>query len=106
MLQQKNPDDYVIATGDTHTVREFLEEAFKHAEFNIESNGKKGIEEEYINKDTGESIVKIDPRYFRPAEVEILQGDPSKAKTKLGWEPKITFKELVKLMVDEDMKNG
>src|SRR3989338_970973 len=75
MLQQKNPDDYVIATGDTHTVREFLEEAFKHAGFNIESNGKKGIEEEYINKDTGESIVKIDPRYFRPAEVEMLQGD-------------------------------
>ena len=106
MLQQKNPDDYVIATGDTHTVREFLEEAFKHAGINIESNGKKGIEEEYINKDTGESIVKIDPRYFRPAEVEMLQGDSSKAKTKLGWEPKITFKELVKLMVDEDMKNG
>lgn len=85
MLQQDEPDDYVIATGETHSVREFLEEAFNCA----------GLQ--------WEDYVKIDPRYFRPSEVELLIGDASKARTKLGWEPKVHFKELVQLMVDADI---
>lgn len=85
MLQQDEPDDYVIATGETHSVREFLEEAFSCA----------GLK--------WEDYVKIDPRYFRPSEVELLIGDASKARTKLGWEPKVHFKELVQLMVDADI---
>ncbi len=86
MLQQPEPDDYVIATGETHSVREFLELAFSHV----------GLD---WNKH-----VEIDPRYFRPAEVDLLIGDPSKARRKLGWEAKTKFKELVKLMVDEDVR--
>lgn len=86
MLQQDQPDDFVIATGETHSVREFLEEAFSHA----------GLE--------WEQYVKIDPRYFRPSEVELLIGDASKAKSKLGWEPKVHFKDLVRIMVDADME--
>lgn len=85
MLQQDEPADYVIATGETHSVREFLEEAFSCA----------GLQ--------WEDYVKIDPRYFRPSEVELLIGDASKARTKLGWEPKVHFKELVQLMVDADI---
>ncbi len=87
MLQQQEPDDYVIATGETHSVREFVEEAFGYA----------GLK---WNK-----YVEIDKRYFRPLEVEFLQGDASKAKKKLKWEPKVKFSELVKMMVDADMKN-
>jgi GDPmannose 4,6-dehydratase len=105
MLQQEKPEDYVIATGETHSVREFLEEAFKYAGFNIQSNGKQGMEEEYINLDTGDSIVKVDPRYYRPAEVDLLLGDPSKARQKLNWQPKIKFQDLVKIMMDADLKN-
>lgn len=104
ILQQNIPDDYVIATGETHSVREFLEEAFKIIGIEAESNGKKGIEEEYIRKDNGKPIVKIDARYFRPAEVDILLGDASKARGILGWMPKIKFKELVEEMVREDLK--
>ncbi len=103
MLQQEKGDDYVVATGETHSVREFLELAFKEAGIEIESNGKEGIKEEYIRKDTGEVVVKIDPKYFRPTEVDLLLGDASKAKEKLKWEPKIKFKELVKLMVESDI---
>lgn len=88
MLQQDKPDDYVIATGETHSVREFLQEAF-----------------EYSGLGDWQKYVKIDPRYFRPAEVEVLIGDATKAKEKLGWEPKTKFKDLVKIMVDADMKN-
>jgi len=104
MLQQERPDDLVIATGETHSVREFLEEAFRYAGFNIESNGKKGTEEEYINTETGNPMVKIDHRYFRPTEVEVLTGDTTKAKEKIGWQPKIKFRELVRIMVDSDFK--
>jgi GDPmannose 4,6-dehydratase len=86
MLQQDQPDDYVVATGETHSIREFLDLAFGHA----------GLD---WNK-----YVEIDPRYYRPAEVEMLIGDASKAKRKLGWEPKVKFAELVKLMVDADIK--
>ncbi len=88
MLQQEKPDDYVIATGETHSVKEFLQEAFS-----------------YVNLDW-EKYVEIDPRYFRPAEVDLLIGDASKAKAKLGWTPKTTFKELVKIMVDADLKEA
>jgi GDPmannose 4,6-dehydratase len=87
MLQQDEPDDYVIATGETHSVREFLEEAFGHLDLDWKQS------------------VEIDPRYFRPAEVDLLIGDASKARRKLGWEPKITFKELVRTMVDADLAN-
>ena len=103
MLQQEKPEDFVIATGETRSVREFLEEAFKLVGITIKSNGKKGPEEEYINVENGKTIVKIDKKYFRPAEVDILLGDPTKAKKKLGWSPKITFKELIKEMVEYDM---
>ncbi|HAN46528.1 MAG TPA: GDP-mannose 4,6-dehydratase, partial [Cyanobacteria bacterium UBA8156] len=86
MLQQPEPDDYVIATGETHSVREFLTEAFRCVNLNWED------------------YVEIDPRYFRPAEVELLIGDPSKARQKLGWEPAVTFTGLVKLMVKADLQ--
>jgi GDPmannose 4,6-dehydratase len=104
ILQQDKPDDYVIATGETHTVREFLEEAFRHAGFDIESNGQPGIEEKYIDKKTGKSLVEIDPRYMRPSEVDLLLGDYTRAYNKFGWQPKVRFHELAKLMVDADIK--
>ncbi len=104
MMQQDKPDDYVIATGESHSVREFLELAFKEVGINITSNGKKGIEEEYTRADTGKVVVKIDPRYFRPAEVDFLLGDSSKARERLGWKPKVLFKDLVKEMVHSDME--
>ncbi|MEK6827302.1 MAG: GDP-mannose 4,6-dehydratase, partial [Nanoarchaeota archaeon] len=102
MLQQDEPGDYVIGTGETHSVREFLEEVAKVLGIKIHSNGKKGIEEEYLDEN-GKIIVKIDPKYFRPAEVELLCANPSKAKTKLGWEPKTKFKELVRKMSEHDL---
>lgn len=104
MLQQKEPDDFVIATGKSYSVREFLEEAFKAAGIPIKNNGKKGIKEEYIRTDTGKVVIKIDPKYFRPTEVDVLLGDASKANKILGWKPKIKFNELVKEMVEEDIK--
>ncbi len=103
MLQQEQPDDYVIATGETHSVREFLEIAFKEAGINIEWKGK-GVKERGIDTKTGKQVVVIDPEFFRPCEVDILVGDYSKAKEKLGWVPKTTFKELVKIMVKYDMR--
>ncbi len=104
MLQQEKPDDYVLATGETHTVREFVEAAFEAAGIEVKSNGKTGLEEEYTRTDNGEVVLKINPKYFRPAEVEILLGDPTKAKTELGWVPRVTFKELVKIMYEADLK--
>ncbi|MDD2236850.1 MAG: GDP-mannose 4,6-dehydratase [Kiritimatiellae bacterium] len=101
MLQQDQPDDYVIATNETHTVREFIEKSFAHLGMAIEWKGE-GVNEEGIRTDTGETVVKIDPRYFRPAEVELLLGNPAKAKEKMGWEPQIKFDELVKVMTDAD----
>ena len=103
MLQQEKPDDYVIATGETHTVREFVEEAFKVAGIQIEWRGT-DLEEEGINKKIGKTVVMVDKKYFRPAEVDILVGDASKARKVLGWQPKILFKELVKEMVEADIK--
>lgn len=132
MLQQNEPDDYVIATGETHTVREFVNSAFKHAGIELEWKGtgvsEKGVVKSFAsnlypqssnrlssrasnlqpltsNLNVGDVLIEIDPRYFRPLEVEFLQGDASKAKKKLNWEPKVKFKELVKIMVEADIKN-
>jgi len=101
MLQQDEPEDFVIATGETHTIREFVELAATELGFDIKWEGE-GMNERGIDKNTGKTIVKINPRFFRPVEVEVLMGDPTKAKEKLGWEPKIKFRELVKLMVRSD----
>ncbi len=104
ILQHKEADDFVIATGETRTVREFCTYAFKHAGIEIEWRGE-GVNEVGINKATGEEIVAVDPKYFRPAEVDLLLGDPTKAKEVLGWDPKKTsFEELVKIMVESDIE--
>jgi GDPmannose 4,6-dehydratase len=101
VLQQDEPDDYVIATGEQHSVREFIEIAAEQLDMGIDWRGE-GVDEVGINKATGNTIVGVDPRYFRPTEVETLLGDPAKAKSVLGWEPKISFKELVEEMVASD----
>jgi GDPmannose 4,6-dehydratase len=103
MLQQNGPDDYVMATGVTTTVRDFITMAFKEAGINLTWEGK-GVSEKGKNQKDGKVLVEIDPRYFRPAEVDLLIGDPSKAKQKLGWEPKVKLTELVKMMMDHDME--
>ena len=104
MLQQEQPDDFVIATGECHTVREFCTLAFKYAGIDLRWEGG-GVNEKGFDQVTGKTVVEVDPRYFRPAEVEQLLGDPTKAKTLLGWNPhKTSFEELVKIMVDHDMK--
>jgi GDPmannose 4,6-dehydratase len=104
MLQQDEPDDYVIATGETHSVREFCEKAFECVGIKIEWVGS-GIEEKGIDSKTGRVLVEVDPRYFRPTEVDLLIGDATKAKQKLGWQPKVTFDELVKMMVESDLNS-
>ncbi|MEM5947458.1 GDP-mannose 4,6-dehydratase [Spirochaetia bacterium 38H-sp] len=104
MLQQDNPDDYVLATGETHTVREFCEKAFMRAGFELVWEGA-GVEEKGIDKNTGKVLIEIDPRYFRPTEVDLLIGDASKAREKLGWEPGVGFSDLVDIMVDYDLEN-
>ena len=101
MLQQDKPDDYLLATNETHTVREFTERAAKHLGFDLVWKGK-GVNEKGVDKKTGKTIIEIDPKYFRPAEVDILLGDYSKAKKMLGWEPKIKFDELTKIMALAD----
>ncbi|MFY2249310.1 GDP-mannose 4,6-dehydratase [Priestia megaterium] len=104
ILQHDKPEDFVIATGEMHSVREFVQLAFKHTGIEIEWNGE-GLEEKGTNKATGEVIVEIDPKFFRPAEVDQLLGDPTKAKTLLNWNPtKTSFEELVRIMVEADMK--
>lgn len=105
ILQQDMPDDFVIATGEQHSVREFCEIVFKKLDIIIEWKGK-GLEEIGINKNTGEEIIKIDPRYFRPAEVDSLLGKPTKAKERLDWSPKISFEELVSEMTQADFKEA
>lgn len=104
MLQQDTPDDYVLATNEAHTVREFIEVASKQLGFALEWQGE-DVDEVGIDKNTGKVIIKIDPVYFRPAEVELLIGDYAKAKKVLGWEPTVKFKGLVELMVDADLKS-
>ncbi len=104
MLQADKPDDYVIATGEQHTVREFCELAFREVGIELEWQGT-GIEEKGISRVDGRVLVEVDPKYFRPAEVETLLGDPTKAKTELGWNPrKTSFEDLVKIMVRHDME--
>ncbi len=101
MLQQDEPDDYILATGETHSVREFIEESCKNLGFDLFWEGQ-GTEERGIDKKSGRTIIEIDPQYFRPAEVDLLIGDPTKAYEKLNWLPKTKFKELVKIMIDSD----
>lgn len=104
MLQHDTPEDFVIATGEMHTVREFATLAFKEAGIELEWQGV-GVDEKGIDKATGKVLVEVDPKYFRPTEVEQLLGDPTKARTLLGWNPtKTSFEELVKIMVKSDMK--
>jgi GDPmannose 4,6-dehydratase len=103
MLQQKKPDDYVIATNKEYSVKEFCELAFKEIGINLEWKGT-GVNEKGINTRTKKTIIEIDPMYFRPTDVERLRGDYSKAKKNLEWEPRITFKELVKIMVQADLE--
>jgi GDPmannose 4,6-dehydratase len=105
MLQQDGPDDYVIATGRQYSVRQCIEQAAKNAGIQIQWQGN-GIDEIGIDADTGNVIVEIDPRYFRPTEVDTLLGDSTKAKEKLGWEPKISFEEMIAEMVRTDLKEA
>jgi GDPmannose 4,6-dehydratase len=103
MLQQPEGDDYVAATGETHAVREFVDKAAAVAGFDLSWEGQ-GVEEKGRDKKSGKLIVQVDPRFFRPAEVDLLIGDPSKAKTKLGWKPRIAFAELAEMMMKADLE--
>ncbi|NLW35090.1 GDP-mannose 4,6-dehydratase [Syntrophorhabdus aromaticivorans] len=116
MLQQKEPDDYAVGTGESHSIRELVEKAFGYMGVEIEWRGKDKEQEGVVKSlqktscmangiiNSGDVVVKIDPRYFRPTEVDYLQADISKARKKLSWEPRVTFEELVKIMVDYDAK--
>lgn len=103
MLQQPVPEDYVIATGETHSVKEFVESAFEYVGRSIKWEGE-GVNEVGKDAKTGDVLVRVDPKHFRPTEVDLLQGDASKAKVKLGWEPTVSFQELVKDMMDADLE--
>lgn len=103
MLQQDEPGDYVIATGDTHSVKELTELAFKQAGMNIAWEGE-GLNEKGVDSQTGDILVEVDKEFFRPAEVHHLVGDPSKGRKKLGWKPKVSFEELVQMMVEADLQ--
>ena len=104
ILQQPEPDDFVIATGEYHSVRDFTTAAFKHIGIELEWEGE-GVNEKGIDKANGRVLVEVDPKYFRPAEVEQLLGDPTKAKTQLGWNPrKTSFEDLVRIMMEHDMR--
>jgi GDPmannose 4,6-dehydratase len=103
ILQQDVPDDYVLATNETHTVREFVELAFSHVGMPLRFEGE-GEKEVGIDAATGKVIVAVDPRYYRPTEVELLIGNPAKAEAKLGWKPKTLFSDLVKVMAEADLK--
>ncbi|MDF2941977.1 MAG: GDP-mannose 4,6-dehydratase [Herbinix sp.] len=104
MLQQREPDDIVIATGETHTVREFCELAFKNVGVHLVWEGK-GENEKGIDSKTGKELISISSKYFRPTEVDLLLGDSSKARNKLDWKPKVSFEQLVAMMVESDVKN-
>jgi len=105
MLQQPHPDDFVIASGEQHSVRDFVTRAGRHLGMVIEWNGK-GVEETGINSKSGKTVVRVDPRYFRPTEVETLLGDASKARQKLGWVPRTSFDELVREMASADLRDA
>jgi len=102
ILQQNQPDDFVVATGETHTVREFCELAFKIVGINLIWQGE-GLNETGVDKDTGRVLVRVSEKFFRPAEVDLLLGDPTKAKTRLGWKPRVSFEELVEMMMKSDL---
>jgi GDPmannose 4,6-dehydratase len=102
ILQQETPDDYVLATGETRSVREFVEIAFAEAGRRIDWQGE-GVEEKGRDAKTGEILVEVDPKYFRPTEVELLLGDPAKAKARLGWAPSTSFADMVREMVASDL---
>jgi GDPmannose 4,6-dehydratase len=101
MLQQEKPDDFILATGETHSVKEFIDTVFTELEMDLEW---KGEEEQQvgITKKNGKTLIEVDPRYYRPTEVELLIGNPAKAKEKLGWAPKTTFRDLAKMMAKAD----
>ena len=103
ILQHDTPEDFVLATGEMHSIKEFIEEAFRLKGFDIKWKGH-GVDEIGYDEKTGKELIFVDPKYFRPAEVSQLLGDPTKAKTLLGWEPKTTFKKLVREMVENDCK--
>lgn len=103
MLQQEAPDDYVVSTGETHEVREFVNLAFNAAGIELEWSGE-GVDEIAKDKATGKVVVKVNPQFFRPAEVDLLLGDPTKAETKLGWKREVSFQELVERMVKNDLE--
>jgi GDPmannose 4,6-dehydratase len=103
MLQQEKADDYVLATNTTYTIKEFIDKAVPYADFDIEWVGE-GIDEQAIDKKTGKKIIQIDPKFYRPAEVDLLIGDPTKAKTQMGWEPKVSFERLVEMMMTEELQ--
>jgi len=104
ILQADKPEDFVIATGETHSVREFVEDAFSHVDIEIEWQGETGsVNEIGIDKKTKKTLVKIDPRFYRPTEVELLIGNSAKARKTLKWEPKVTYKKLVEIMVKSDL---
>jgi GDPmannose 4,6-dehydratase len=105
MMQQDEPDDFVIATGETHSVREFVELAFREVGIEIEWQGM-GVDEVGVDSATGTVLIEIDIRYYRPTEVELLLGNPTKAKEKLGWKAKIGFKDLVKIMIRNDQRKS
>ena len=103
ILQHNNPDDFILATNESHSVREFVEESARHLGMDIVWKGK-GLKEKGIDKKTGKTIIEIDSKYFRPAEVDILKGDYSKARKKLGWKPEVKFKKLVEIMTKADFE--
>ena len=105
MMQQDAPEDYVIATGEHYSVRDFVETAAQQLDISIRWEGE-GIDEKGINEETGRIIVAVDPHYFRPTEVQELLGDAGKARQKLGWQPRITFQELVCEMVEADLNEA
>ncbi len=103
IVQQPEPSDYVLATGESHTVREFVEMAFQHAGIAIEWRGE-GVDEQGLDAETGDVLVEVDPRYFRPTEVPLLEGDAGRARERLGWSHTVSFRDLVREMVDSDLK--
>jgi GDPmannose 4,6-dehydratase len=105
MLQQAEPEDFVVATGETHSVREFAEKVFARLGIPLEWKGK-GVHEKGIDAGTGNIVIEVDPKYFRPAEVDLLLGDPAKAKRILGWQPKVGFDSLVEMMTDADLADA
>ena len=104
MLQQKKPDDYVVSTGKTHSIKDFINKATKYLKMNVIWRGK-GLNERLINKDDNKTLIKINPKYFRPSEVNILIGNSNKAMKKLNWKPKTDINKLIKIMIDEEIKH-